>query len=296
MNPCRRVAPLLDPFVDGELAPDKIVEVEQHLAGCQRCCSYLQFSGAVRASVRQTVRSSVPSSGFQQRVMLALAAERARETEQARQPSIERGLPWRVVLPLGSAAAVTLMVASLNAPGSNPASAVPMNAAQPMSLAATMDQLIDELVSYHVRAPEPDVRELAAIQDLEPEVGVPLHVPNFKDYGVRWEGGGVVPLRNPGFQEPGWQTNRTVPSYQRVAASLRYRLGSHRITVYVYDASRFPLRARLEPRVVRDMPVYVGSRRGYSIAAAERRGVGYAAAADLGDQEIAELIASTAVQ
>ena len=56
-----------------------------------------------------------------------------------------------------------------------------------------------------------------------------------------------------------------------------------------------PLRARLEPRVVRDMAVYVGTRRGYSIAAAEQRGVGYAAATDLDDAETAELIASTVV-
>ena len=55
----------------------------------------------------------------------------------------------------------------------------------------------------------------------------------------------------------------------------------------------FPLRARLEPRVVRELPVYVGTRRGYSIAATEQRGVGYAAAGDLDDEETAELVAST---
>ena len=53
-----------------------------------------------------------------------------------------------------------------------------------------------------------------------------------------------------------------------------------------------PLRATLEPRVVRNLPVYVGSRRGYSIAALEKRGVGYAVATDLNDRESAELVAS----
>jgi len=44
--------------------------------------------------------------------------------------------------------------------------------------------------------------------------------------------------------------------------------------------------------VVRNLPVYVGSRRGYSIAALEKRGVGYAVATDLDDRESAELVAS----
>ena len=51
-------------------------------------------------------------------------------------------------------------------------------------------------------------------------------------------------------------------------------------------------RATLEPRVVRNQPVYVGSRRGYSIAAREQRGLGYAVATDLDDRESAELVAS----
>jgi hypothetical protein len=38
--------------------------------------------------------------------------------------------------------------------------------------------------------------------------------------------------------------------------------------------------------------VYVGHRSGYTIAAAEKRNVGVAAAADLDDYETAELVAS----
>ena len=37
-----------------------------------------------------------------------------------------------------------------------------------------------------------------------------------------------------------------------------------------------PIEVKLKPRVVRNEPVYVGSRRGVSIAATEHRGVGYA--------------------
>jgi len=50
--------------------------------------------------------------------------------------------------------------------------------------------------------------------------------------------------------------------------------------------------SRVAPRVVCNVPVYVGNRRGYSIAAVEERGIGYAIASDLSDRESAELVAS----
>jgi hypothetical protein len=142
--------------------------------------------------------------------------------------------------------------------------------------ATTVDQLIDQLVDYHAEARVPEITEPSMVSMLEPEVGLPVRMPKLQDYGALWEGGSVVPMR---------KSSR--------AASLRYSLGGHRITVYVYDSSRFPLRARLEPTVVGNVPVYVGTRRGYSIAATERRGVGYALASDLPDPESAELIAAT---
>jgi anti-sigma factor RsiW len=118
------------------------------------------------------------------------------------------------------------------------------------------------------------VTEPSLIERFEPRVGVPVRLPSLQAYGARWEGGSVVPVRN------------------RHAASFRYRLDGHRVTLYVYDASHLPLRVRLEPRVVHNAPVFVGTRRGYSIAAVERRGVGYAVATDLEQKESAELVAS----
>jgi len=75
---------------------------------------------------------------------------------------------------------------------------------------------------------------------------------------------------------------------------LFYYVDGHRLTVYVFDAEEVPLRNTnvLKPRVVRDRPVFVGTKRGYSIAAIENRGVGYALATDLDTQESAELVAS----
>jgi len=118
------------------------------------------------------------------------------------------------------------------------------------------------------------VTEPSLLAQFEPEVGVPLNLPSLKDYGARWEGGSVVPVSN------------------QHAASLRYMVGGRHVTLYVYNSTRVPIESRLKARTVRNEPVYVGSRRGVSIAATEHRGVGYAIASDLNDDESAELIAA----
>jgi anti-sigma factor RsiW len=140
---------------------------------------------------------------------------------------------------------------------------------------SSVEKLLEDLVANHQRASGPQFIEPGVLPQLEPEVGVPVKAPNFKPFGARWEGGSVVPVSN------------------QHAASLRYRIAGHRLTVYVYDASRMPVRTTLEQRMVRDEPVYVGSRHGVSIAATERNnGVGYAVATDLNNDESAELVAS----
>ena len=79
---------------------------------------------------------------------------------------------------------------------------------------------------------------------------------------------------------------------ERRAALLQYTVeGNHRMTVYVFDPRALAMQAtRLQPRVVRERPVYVGKLRGYSVAAAEKGGVGYALATDFDDDRSAQLV------
>jgi anti-sigma factor RsiW len=326
MSPCRCWQPLLETFVDGELPPDKVLEVEQHLEECSNCTERVRFEAALRSSVRRCVRAATCSTpALEQRICAALAAERQRERERERAIAWHRQrdehstmLPWRTIVPVAAAAALTLTwaissdqsaddlsqqrhrVRSSQAQGDDPLLSdelarrglrddgddvqatrsqrlanIDVSPVTTPTFAATManvDQLIDEFVNHHAQAPSPAITEPGLVQHLEPEVGVPVKLPSLQQYGARWEGGDV--MRN------------------HRAASLSYRLGSHRVTLYVYNSARFPLRATLEPRVVRNEPVYVGTRRGYSIAAVERRGLGYAVTADLDDRESAELVAS----
>jgi anti-sigma factor RsiW len=288
MSACRRSAPLLETFVDGELSADKAVEVEQHLEECGCCRERVRLTHALQVSTRRAVRSAVePSPEFQARLLRALCAEREREASfQADRERDERGKPltWRFIVPMAAAAGLTLVWGASNDSDSTPAEHATEQASLvgggEAAVTASVDRLIEELVDHHAAPSAIEVTEPSQIGNLEPEVGVPVNLPSLNHYGARWEGASVVPFK--------------IPQKNLRAASLRYRLGGHRVSLYVYDSSRFPLRATLEPRVVRDMPVYVGTRRGYSIAAVEKRGLGWAVATDLSDRESAELVAASA--
>jgi anti-sigma factor RsiW len=277
MSACRRLLPYLDPFVDGELSPEKTLEVEQHLGECPTCRERMRLQHAIQASTRRAVReAAVATDSFRERVTAALAAERDREVAQSQLVGRPRMLPWRTIVPLAAAAAVALLWAARL--GQQQPLAQPDQQGSVTRSTALVDQMLDDFVDAHANPPKSEVVEEAMVGRLEPEVGVPVRVPSFKQFGAEWEGGSVV---------------RLMPQH-RTVASLRYNLGGHRITVYVYDAARIPLRVKLQARVVHNVPVYVGFRRGYSIAATENeRGVGYAMASDLDDTESAELVADS---
>lgn len=277
---CHAVRPLLETYIDGELSPDKLIEVEQHTEECALCGERVRLMYAFRQSTQIAVRRSVDvSDAFRGRVLAALAAEQAREEEHELRRSGGRPLGWQTIAPLAIAAGFALVFGALKSRDTDdvaPSETHNGSVSDKVYTAASVDQLIEQLLDYHASSGTPEVTEPSLIQGFEPQVGVPVRLPSLQGYGAHWEGGSVIPMR----------------SRHANAASFRYRLNGHRLTVYVYDARRLPLRDRLEPQVVHDAPVFVGTRRGYSIAAVERRGVGYALATDLALRKSAELVAS----
>jgi anti-sigma factor (TIGR02949 family) len=275
---CREVVALLDAFLDGELPPEEVFDVEQHLSTCDTCAERERFESAVRGSLKRAAYADRPSVGFEARLAGALRAERERVLDFGNRPP-EARQRRTAVLPLFLAAATTFgFVMWLNrhvgmeAVAMNPVTVRAPAPAAPVAV-AQMDpeQVLEELVDYHAAPPAPQVTEPGQVLKLQPEVGVPVRLPALKQFGASWEGGSVVPMKN------------------QHAAYFRYRLSNHAVTVYVYDARRVPLRGVLEPKVVHNQPVSVGERRGYAIAAREQHGIGYAVAADT-DDESAELV------
>jgi len=272
------MVPLLEPFADGELSPEKVVEVEQHLEECALCVERMRLGHALRVSLRQVVQSSsVPSDAFRARLAAAMEATRQREWDkQAEESRLERQrmLPWRMILPVAAAASLMLVWTSRGGDSMSHRGTTPVMSSTADTEAT--EATIEELVSRHIlgKPASTILPDQNLVQDMAQEVGVPVRLPSLVQYGGHFRGGSVVPVHN------------------MATASLSYEVAGHSVTLYVYDSSRLPLARRLNQRWVGDAEVYVGKRRGYSIAANEHSRVGYAVASDLSDTETAELVAA----
>lgn len=276
MTDCRYYLPLLETYADGELSPDKVVEVQQHIVDCPTCSERVRFSAALSSSIRNSVSGSVvPTASFEARVRAALAAERERDAGASEIRS--KMLSWRAILPVAAAAAAVLVWAAQVNDSTASRSMGPRDDGQ---LHAGID-LLDEVLNYHSRPPQARITEPSLLKQLEPDVGYPVPAPEmFQRLGAHWEGARIVPLA------------ARVNERAERAVWLRYDFAGHLVTMLVYDSARLPLREKLQERLVNDAPVYVGSRRGYTICATEHRGVGYAVTSDLDDRESCEFVAT----
>lgn len=57
---CTDIAPLLDEYIDGALAPDAVRNVDQHLAGCERCRREVAAIRSLLADARSMPRAIQP--------------------------------------------------------------------------------------------------------------------------------------------------------------------------------------------------------------------------------------------
>ena len=141
----------------------------------------------------------------------------------------------------------------------------------------SLDSVLDDLVAQHAYPLPPETTNPEELRRFEPHVGVPVRRVEFlKPFDGRFKGARLHAMRD------------------RRTALLQYVvMGGHRVTVYVFDPALVPMRgSRLQPRVVQERAVLVGTLKGYSVAATERRGVGYALATDLDDEGSARLVAA----
>ena len=109
---CRDLAFAVETYLDGELEPGQIVEVESHAAHCPACRERVALDRAVRTSLQQIARPAAPSS-LRERLEARLEAERLRaeappspvlgETDDGR-----ASFPARYAAPFAMAAGVAL--------------------------------------------------------------------------------------------------------------------------------------------------------------------------------------------
>jgi anti-sigma factor RsiW len=263
------VAPLVENYLDGELEPSQLLEVEKHTQTCATCRERVVLDRAIRAGVRRTVTASKPSASFRERATASMIAQRWSPSERMSHPGT---LPtWGGWL-VAAAAAAAAVIGVRGRGGQDETTARPVEASTHASVG--LDSMIDQFVDWHAHPLPPEITNPNDLPGFEPYVGRPVHPPTLATFGAHLLGGRILPVQD-----------------EHVAAMLQYTLGSgHRISVYVYDPRRVSTTpSRLQARVIGSEPVYVGHIRGWSVAAAERSGTGIAVASDLDDDESAEL-------
>jgi len=280
---CIRFATAADAYIDGELDPGHQSDVDAHLVECDECSERLAAARALRTSLKN-VTSRRASEALRERVCATMARERDDDADDAVAAQAAHGggsmlrLRYAVALAAAAGIAFAMGLSRMTAPPVGDLASTPK---QPITSSKSFDSLLDELVELHSDPLPPETRNPDELPRFDPLVGVPVRRPAMPArFDATFDGARVHAMRD-----------------RRRAALLQYTVqnkqhSKHRVTVYVFDPSKVPVKdSCLTPRQGRDraMPVYVGTMRGYSVAAAERSGVGYAFATDLDGDESAQL-------
>jgi anti-sigma factor RsiW len=281
-DPCRKYTHLLGAYVDGELEPSSVLDLDEHVARCSTCEERIELDRSIRASLKRTVgASSSPAPGaLRARISGAMTAAVTHETKRDEAHAHARDnklLSWRTAVPLASAAALALV---WGAAAHGPIGRTTSTAA--VSAGADFD--LDELVAEHSHPLPPERTDPKDVRDFERYVGVPVRPVSFeKRSGARLVGGRMIPIR------------------QESAAVLQYEISNgaeiRRVSILVYDPHRIQVHEDgLKPRSVGTAQVQVAQSRGYTLAVAQGQDahgqdVGYAVASDLDADQNAELAA-----
>jgi len=166
MKYCNDYAALLDLFVDGELTPAEMAEVQAHLDTCPGCRAYVDDALAMRA-LFPDVEDTVVLEGFADSVMAAVAA-----SAPAKKPT--RKHSWlKAAMPLAACLAVVLVLqngpvsgGSMAGKGSMKAEAAPSAAAETAAEApaAAPREMAPALTTADVAVEEAKAEEESAVE------------------------------------------------------------------------------------------------------------------------------------
>lgn len=103
MKYCNNYAALLDLFVDGELTPAEMADVQAHLDTCPGCRAYVDDALTMRAAFPEVEDTVVPA-GFAEGVMAAVAA-----SAPVKKP-VRKNLWLKTLMPLAACLAVVIVL------------------------------------------------------------------------------------------------------------------------------------------------------------------------------------------
>jgi anti-sigma factor RsiW len=281
IDDCMRFSAWVAPYVDGELDPCHAVEMEAHVVGCSTCAERVALLRAMRASLKRTTPRAPEALCQRMRATIEHEQRRAVTSHREGAPSFgeQKITSLRYAVGLAAAAGVLFAMGMSRyiQPRTAPAIAAAPGTEADTSSKMSIDGLLDELIALHARPFPPDTTDPDQLGRFDPLLGVQVQRPVFKPFGASFSGARVHQVSDRGAL---LQVQYTVP-------------GGKRFTMYVFNPRVLPVQAtRLEPRVVRHRPMFVGQLRGYSVAALEQSGVGYAYASDLDTDESTKIMAA----
>lgn len=283
-NACRKYTHLLGAYADGELEPSSVLDVDDHVSGCETCGERMQLDRAIRSSLKKQVgaAASPASDALRARISGAMMAAGKHETERqtkqvasldaARESRVEKSWAMRTAIPLASAAALAFV---WGAAARGPIGRTTSSAA----VGAGADFDLNDLVSEHSHPLPPESTDPKDVRAFEQYVGVPVRPVRFEQRsGAHLVGGRMIPVR------------------QERAAVLQYEIGTgvamRRVSILVYDPRRIHVNDdALQARAVGTAEVRTGEQDGYTLATSRGTKVGYVVASDLDSDKSAELAA-----
>lgn len=276
---CPMYAASLEPYLDGELDPDHAVDMEQHVVACSECAERVALRRAMRLSLKRTTSQKAPPA-LAAKLCATIAREKARSacTEPPAEALGPNLIRLRYSVGLAAAAGIAFAV-GVSHYAQNPERASLGGEARTRAGAVAasigIDTLLEELIALHARPLPPDTMDPEQLQRFDPLVGVQVRRPAFQPFGASFRGARVHAVSDRGAL---LQLQYVVPDGKRV-------------TMYVFNPRVVPVDGtRLEERVVRHRSIHMGRLRGYSVAAVEQSGVGYAFASDLDTDESEKLV------
>jgi len=252
---CRDVQRCVHAFIDEELDPKQIVELEAHLAQCEHCQGSVAFERWFKSELKETIGGTTAPPELSGLVRASLVRA-------------EKNQRFRLLIPrAGLVAAIAASVlAALVLPGwLEPEHPQPVVDRRPV---------IDYVAERHARSlpievSGPDRNNVA--RWFRGKVDFAVQPPLFGSNQVQLVGGRISHVGD------------------RQAAHLIYERNGHPITLIVFeDRPDIPLGGR-EQRAG-NQTVYLGQSRGYNVAVWQNGGVSYAVSSDIDQNDMIQLV------
>lgn len=272
---CEIVRRYIDAYIDSEVDATVQLEFERHLSECPRCGEDVTFARAVKAHVRDQLRTTRAPEALRAKIAVALDAASASKASAI-------GSSWAIKLrPLAPRYAIPIAAAAAAAIGVSYIVSQPENAADagPRAVGAAAAPIFEDVVRVHSSELPPDVvgekPEVASY--FRNRVHFPVRPAAFERRDARLIGARLSNVRD-----------------QR-AAALYYDVGGKRLTVVVFDGGEQVYDGSQRARMLgRDL--FYRQVHGYTVPVRNQDGLSYAFAGDMDRQSLLRLAATARVE